>query len=232
MGDQSGRVTDASTSTPAPVQTSHNPFAGLLDKAHHAATSAYNSVSEKAHEIASDPNVKKQVANTTHIATNMGVDVAHGVVKDGQGMATDVHNGNYAGAALKAAPLLVGGPAGLIAKEVAPKVVAAGMKQLPEGTRHQIESTGAGRMAMAAVEQGHIPTSPAEIARMAAENAKKGTFDAALKQLAARPATQPPATTGGETHVAKPNVVNQANQVFPDWMHPHQSPTSTDATKH
>jgi hypothetical protein len=186
-------------------------------------------VTEKAHEVANDPNVKKGVQK----AGSMGMDVVKGVKQDGQETAAAAQRGDYATVAKHVAPMVLGGGVGgVIVKEVAPKVIAEGVKQLPPGTRHQIESSGAGKMALGAVEHGHIPTSPADLARMAAENARKGAVDAAVKSVTDGKVhtSVPPARVPvpSDSHAVTPNVVNKANQVFPSWM----KPAPRDAPKH
>ena len=105
----------------------------------------------------------------THIATQMGTEVVRGVANDAKGAQNDVRHGNYAGAAERALPLLVGGPAGLIVKEVAPKVVQAGMHQLPAETQRSIGSSTVGRVATQALSRGEIPTSPTDVVRIATQ---------------------------------------------------------------
>ena len=177
MADPPGRVTDAST----PVQTTHNPFHGIFDKVSHAATSAASAVSEKAHEVANDPNVKKQVQNGTHVAGNIGTGVVNGLKTEGQETVAAARRGDVVGVATHVAPMMIGGgvPA-IVVREVAPRVVAEGLKQLPPGTRQQIESSGAGRMALGAAEHGRIPTSPADLARLGTQYTKESALQGAL----------------------------------------------------
>jgi hypothetical protein len=172
MSDYSGRDTGA---LPA-EHTTGNPFHGLMGKVHQAT----HAITDKVHEITSDPGVRQHVHDGGRIAGNIGTGVFNGVKQDGQGMASDVKSGNYAGAALRAAPLLFGGPVGLVVKEVAPKVVAEGIKQLPAGTRNQIESTGAGRIIVGTVAHGGIPTSPGGLFRVASDVARRSAVDAVI----------------------------------------------------
>jgi hypothetical protein len=177
MSDPPGRVTDTST----PVQTSHNPFGSLFERASHAATTAAHAVSEKAHEVANDPNVRRQVQNGTHIAGNIGVGVVNGVKQDGQETAAAARRGDYATVARHVVPMVLGGGiGGVVVKEVAPIVIAQGMNQLPPETRARIENSGAGRVVMVAAQHGRIPTSPADIARVAISGARQSTVETVI----------------------------------------------------
>src|SRR5580698_7262405 len=104
MADPPGRVTDAST----PVQTTHNPFHHIFDKVSHAATSAASTLSGKAHEVANDPNVKKQIQNGAHVGGNIVQGVGTGLQREGQETLAAAKRGDVVGVATHVAPLMIG----------------------------------------------------------------------------------------------------------------------------
>jgi hypothetical protein len=198
-----------------PAETPAISFHSIFNKVHHAA----NVVVDKVHQVSTDPDVREHVQAGTRVVGNIGVGVVNGVKQDGVGMANDVRSGNYAGAALRAAPLLVGGPAGLVVKEVAPKVISESVKQLPPGARHQVESTGVGRTAMTMVEHGRIPTSPAGIAQVALEGTKRNILNETITNLTGG------RVNGGDVQAAN-TVRHGGNLPVTTWLREAQSVTA------
>ncbi|MBU6450320.1 MAG: hypothetical protein KGS72_00975 [Cyanobacteria bacterium REEB67] len=210
-------------------ETSHNLLSGIWGHVKSAAGDVKDGVvhgakvvSEKAHEVASDPEVQAKVHKGAEIAGQMGRDVAHGVVNDYAGARRDAQNGNYAGVAERAIPIVAGGGIpGLVVEEVAPHVLKAGMNQLPAETRHNIESSSLGRVATQAVSRGEIPTSTSDVARMVISHGKRELVHQALDGAQHRAAE----STGGQY-----NAQTQRRQAAKDAPANSGSPSTQTAS--
>jgi hypothetical protein len=177
MSGDSRHHTDAppSSSSQSNTESSHNLLGGIWNHVKDAKDVVVNKATDLGHqakEYSQRPDVQEKIHKGTAVATQMGTEVVRGVANDGRGVQNDVKHGNYAGAAERALPLVVGGPAGLIAKEVAPKVLQAGMHQLPAETQRSIGNSTVGRVATQAIGHGDIPTSATDVVRIATQHAK------------------------------------------------------------
>ena len=226
---------DAATA-PTP-ETSHNPFSGLLSHVQHAASCVESTVKhgavvahDKYEQVSHDPKVRANVAQAGQVGERIGIGALNGVKNDGLQTVAAAQRGDVVGVVKHVAPLAIGGgiPA-IVVREVAPQVINSGMRELPTGTRQQIQSSTVGRTVLGNAEHGnlHVPTSPMDIARLAIPNVKAEVVQAALRSTAPGRAGTPAASVGDHpAPAAAPNFSN-FTQRMTTWIHS----TSTPADK-
>jgi hypothetical protein len=243
MSGHERHISDASTNAGSnqSTETSHNLLSGIWGHVKSTAGDVKDGVvhgakvvSDKAHEVAKDPEVQAKVHKGAQIAGQMSKDVAHGVVNDYTGAKRDAQNGNYAGVAERALPIVAGGGIpGLVVKEVAPHVLKAGMNQLPAETRHNIENSTVGRVATQAVSHGEIPTSTSDVARMVISHGKKELVHQAVdaaQQKAAESQHNPQAQQRQAAKDAPVNTGSPSTQTASSWF--NKIPGMEAKTKH
>jgi len=242
MTDSPGRGSDA----PTPPTSTHNPFAGLLDKAHKAAgtledavQSGAHAASVKASEIYHDPKVQAGVNEAGAAATRMGRGAAAQAGGEMQSTAAAARRGDVRTVVENVA----GGPHLIVGKIIATQVVGEGMRHLSPEEQRKLESSPVGHAVVNAAVRGQIPTSPSSLARIAEGEARRTVVNAGREAVLTtategqnRPAYRPeqavvPARTAASEAPPTRTGFTNVRQAL-SWIPALTTTASTEQTKH